>query len=99
LQIGGGRPDPTAAESKILERLQKGYINEQSAERMLRRVATPSRLKEAGIQLRARGEVTVNIDGLPGGRKKATVPLELFSDFTTPAPTTRGKPKTYRGGN
>lgn len=52
-----------------------------------------------GINLKAKGEVTVNIDGLPGGRKRTTVPLELFSDFTQPAPTTRGKPKTYRGGN
>lgn len=50
------------------------------------------------MNLRAKGEVTVNIDGLPGGRRKATVPLELFTDFTQPAPTTRGKPKTYRGG-
>lgn len=96
-RLFGHKRDLTADEMNIMNRLKAGYINEASAERMLRRVGSEEHLRGAGVQrISGRAEVTVNID-TPQGRITRTVPLGLFSDFTSPAPTTRGKPKTYRG--
>ena len=94
--------DFSAAEMAALEMLggarpgTKGWSKDKAnrAERLLR----GSDYKDKPIRLQAKGEVTVNVEGLPGGTQKKTVPLDLWSDFTQPAPTTRGKPKTYRSG-
>lgn len=100
-RIGGHGVRATPEEQKILDRLARGYINESAAERMLRRVATGEHLQKAGNipRLEGRAEVTVRLTDQAGRQIQQTkVPLELYPGFTSPAPTTRGKPKTYRGG-
>lgn len=99
-RIGGHGVSTSPQERRILDRLERGYINESAAERMLRRVGTAGHLRAAGVQkLEGRAEVTVRLTSQAGKQiQETTVPLELYPSFTQPAPTTRGKPKTYRSG-
>lgn len=92
--VGGDTPDRTSAQDRILDRLKKGYINEQAAERMLRRTATPEQQRLSGLKLKGELDLTVNT---PEGKKKRTVPMTLVPDFSPFAPQTRGQDKTYRG--
>jgi hypothetical protein len=47
-----------------------------------------------------KAEVTVNLEDKDGRKKRKTVhaTVDLFPDFTVPAPTTKAKPTTQRGG-
>lgn len=89
----------SSQEERIMERLKKGYINEDSAERMLRKAASADEMKRAGLgNWKASLEVTVHQKDTAGKSirtDKVTIPA--LPDFAQPAPMTRGKNKTTRG--
>jgi len=105
--IGGSRTQATPEQAAILDRLKRGYINEQSAERMLEKVSPRLKASESlavgekALKISGNATVTVNVDQTDAKgnvtRKVTKVPLPLFGQFTAPAPQTAGKNKTTRG--
>lgn len=90
---------PGPREQAIISQYAGGKISAQQAENRLRRIASPEQLKAAGINLRGQADVTVHLQDSQGNRRGSShVAVDLFPDFTTPAPQSKGKPKTQRGG-
>jgi hypothetical protein len=92
--------DTTDAEGNIIDKYLKGKMSAQDAEKRLRAIASPAQLAAAGVTLKGKADVTVTVkdaNGKTTGKQK--VPVDLFPEFTQPAPQTKGKPVTRRGGN
>lgn len=96
---GGGRKHKLSpAQERILERVEKGYLSQQNADRMLRRISTPEQLRAAGINVKGKAEITVRVEQ-PGVRPtRSKVIVDFAPDFTGTAPQTRGQKTTRRGG-
>ena len=94
----------TGAEHDIIDQYSNKKISADQAEAMLRKLATSDQLKAAGITMTGKANLDVNITqqdstGAVTHRKKAKVTLDLFPGFTQPAPQTKAKSKSHRGGN
>lgn len=89
---------PSKAEQKIIDAFGDKKLTAAQAEARLRRLASPDQLRAAGITLKGKADVTVTLQDTQGKKKgSAHVTTDLFPDFTTPAPQTKGKPVTRRG--
>jgi hypothetical protein len=95
---GGGRRKLSAQQQQIMDRVEKGYLSPQNAERMLRRVSTMEQLRDAGIQVRGKAELTVKVEQPNGKQTKSKVIIDFAPDFTPSAPQQRGQRTTQRGG-
>lgn len=96
----GGHGVATPAERKVMEMFKSGLISADAAEKRLRAVTTHPHFEAAGLGagLKGKAELTVHVEQ-PGVRRKTShVTIDLFPDFTTPAPQTKGKDKSSRGG-
>ncbi len=98
LRFGEHSRNLSPAQDKIVERVKKGYLSEQNAERMLRRISTVDQLREAGVRVSGTAEVTVNIDRAGEKRTKVKGVIDFAPDFTPLAPTFRGQKTTKRAG-
>lgn len=99
--IGGHREieDGSREEKRIMAQLKAHQISPEEAERRLRSVATNTQLKMAGVS-RVMGKANVEVTLKdPQGRKRGTAhaTVDLFPDFTSPAPQTKAKAVTRRG--
>lgn len=98
---GGGKPELSQKESRVMRALRKGNITKETAERRLRQIGTEEHLKKAGVN-RVQGEVKVNVvvkDEKGKVKGTASVTADLFPGFRPKAPQTRGKDTTARGDN
>lgn len=96
--IGGGTPDLSPAQQKIIDRVKKGYLSEVNADRMLRRISTMDQLRQAGINVKGKAEVTVHVVQPDGKKQRTKVIMDFVPDFTQTAPQMRGQNTTRRGG-
>lgn len=86
----------TKAEDRILAAYRAGKISPAAAERRLRAVTTHGHFEASGaIPVKGKVDITIHDDRT---KKKYHVTTDLIPDFTAPAPQTKGKDKTLRGG-
>lgn len=97
----GGHSIATKGEQAIIDRYRAGQISADEAERRLRRIAPADQLKDLRLQVVGKADVNVTVKNEQGKKiGKTHVTTDLFGNFTTkPAPQTKAKPKTQRGGN
>jgi TP901 family phage tail tape measure protein len=83
-----------ARQQSIMDDLKSKRISEDEAERRLRAIASASELKNAGITVVGKADVTVTVKDTQGNVKgKVNVPVGLFPEFTKPSPSLKGKTK------
>lgn len=99
-RIGGHGISLSPAEQRIIDAFKSGDISGNAAEARLRAMTTHAHFQAAGLtsKVQGRAELTVHVEQPGAKRKTQHVAVDLFPDFTTPAPQVKAKDKSYRGG-